>query len=78
MPDPIRLYEYISRDKYPPKDAQSTDAQPMDVPIGGMHIIFDHQVASDDEDPGVVHLWANEELKLITGKEKPQNGSRAG
>jgi hypothetical protein len=77
MPDPIRCYEYISRDKYPPKDAQSMDAQPMDVPIGGIHIIFDHQVSSDDEDPDVVHLWVNEELKVTGRKNHKTDRGRA-
>jgi hypothetical protein len=68
MPDPIRCYEYVSRDKYPPEDAQSTDAELIDMPTGGIHLIFDHQVSSDDEDPDVVHLWVNEELKVIGRK----------
>jgi hypothetical protein len=46
MPDPIRRYGYVSRDKYLPEDAQSMDTDPMDVPIGGIRIIFDHQVSS--------------------------------
>jgi hypothetical protein len=47
MPDPICCYGYVSRDKYPPEDAQSMDAEPVDVTIDGMHIIFDHQVSSE-------------------------------
>jgi hypothetical protein len=47
MPDPIRCYGYVSRDKYQPEDAQSMDAEPVDVTIDGMHIIFDHQVSSE-------------------------------
>jgi hypothetical protein len=66
MPDPIRCYGYVSRDKYLPEDAQSMGAELMDMPTGGIHLIFDHQV-SDDEDPDVVHLWVNEELK-VTGR----------
>ena len=72
MPEPTRCYEYISRDKYPPKDAQSMDAQPMDVPIGGIH---DHQVSSDDEDPDLVHL--NEELKVTGRKNHKTDRGRA-
>jgi hypothetical protein len=74
MPDPICCYECISRDKYPPKDAQSMDAQPMDVPIGGIH---DHQVSSDDEDPDVVHLRVNEELKVTRRKNHKTDRGRA-
>ena len=66
--DPIRCYQYVSRDKYPPEDAQS-----MDAPIGGTHIIFDHQVSCDDEDPDIVHLWVNEELK-VTGRKTHKTG----
>jgi hypothetical protein len=65
-----RCYGYVSRDKYPPEDVQSMDAELMDVPTDGIHIIFDHQVSSDDEDPDVVHFKSR--------GEKPQNGSRAG
>jgi hypothetical protein len=68
MPDPVRCYGYVSRDKYPPEDAQSTDKELIDMPTGGIHLIFDHQVSSDDEDPDVVHLWVNEELKVIGRK----------
>jgi hypothetical protein len=75
MPDPIRCYGYVSRDKYPPEDAQSMDAELMDMPVGGMHIIFDHQVSSDDEDPDVVHLWINEELK-VTGRKNHKTDRR--
>jgi hypothetical protein len=46
MPDPIRRYGYVSRDKYLPEDAQSVDAEPMDMPIGGIRIISEHQVSS--------------------------------
>ena len=60
MLDPIRCYGYVSRDKYSPEKAQSMDAELVDMPIDGIHIIFDHQVSSDDEDPDVVHLWVNE------------------
>src|SRR5271154_3289743 len=74
MPDPIRCYGYVSRDKYPPEDAQSIDAEPIDIPIDGIHIIFDHQV-SDDEDPDVVHLWVNEELK-VTGRKNHKTDQR--
>jgi hypothetical protein len=72
MPDPIRCYGYIFRDKYLSKDAQL-----MDVPIGGIHIIFDHQVSSDDEDPDVVHLWVNEELKVTGRKNHKTDRERA-
>ena len=67
MPDPIRCLGYTSRDKYTPEDAQLMDAELMDMPIDGIHIIFGHQVSSDDEDPDVVHLWIDEELK-VTGR----------
>ena len=75
MPDPIRCYGYVSRDKYPPEDAQLMDAELMDMPIDGIHIIFGHRVSSDDEDRDVVHLWGNEELK-VTGRKnhKPDRG----
>jgi len=72
MPDPIRCYGYVSRDKYPPEDAQS-----IDVPTGGIHIIFDHQVSSDDEDPDVVHLWVDEELKVTGRKNHKTDRGRA-
>src|SRR5271156_2043853 len=49
MSDPICWYGYVSRDKYPLEDAQRMDAELMDMPTDGMHIIFDHQVSSDDE-----------------------------
>jgi hypothetical protein len=76
MPDPIRHYGYLSRDKYSPEDAQFDaelkdgdviDAELMDVRTSGIDLIFDHQVSSDDEDPDVVQLWIDEELK-VTGR----------
>jgi hypothetical protein len=76
MPDPIRHYGYLSRDKYSPEDLQLDaelkdgdliDAELMDVQTGGIDLIFDHQVSSDDEDPDVVQLWIDEELK-VTGR----------
>jgi len=72
MPDPIRCYGYVSRDKYSPEDTQS-----IDMPIGGIHIIFDHQVSSDNEDPDVVHLWVNEELKVTGRKNHKTDRGRA-
>ena len=75
MPDPIRCLGYTSRDKYTPEDAQLMDAELMDMPIDGIHIIFDHQVASDDEDPDVVHLWIDEELK-VTGRKNHKTDQR--
>jgi hypothetical protein len=77
MPDPIRCYGYVSRDKYPPEDAQSTDAELIDMPTGGIHLIFDHQVSSNDEDPDVVHLWVNEELKVTGRKNHKTDRGRA-
>ena len=77
MPDPIRCYGYVSRDKYPPEDAQSMDVEPIDVPTGGIHLIFDHQVSSDDEDPDVVHLWVDEELKVTGRKNHKTDRGRA-
>src|SRR2546430_9792575 len=53
------------------------DAEPMDVPIGGIHIIFDPQVSSDDEDPDVVHLWVSEELKVTRRKNHKTDRGRA-
>jgi len=76
-PDPICCYGYVSRDKYPPEDAQSMDVEPVDVPTGGIHLIFDHQVSSDDEDPDVVHLWVNEELKVTGRKNHKTDRGRA-
>lgn len=67
MPNSIRSYGYVSRDKYPCEDELLKDGQPVDVPIDGIHVVFDHQVSSDDEDPDVVHLWIDEELK-VTGR----------
>jgi hypothetical protein len=75
MPDPIRCYGYVSRDKYPPEDAQSMDRELMDMPTDGIHIIFDHQVSSDDEDPDVMHLWIDEELK-VTGRKNHKTDQR--
>ena len=49
----------------------------MDVPIGRIHIILDHQVSSDDEDPDVVHLWVNEELKVTGRKSHKTDQGRA-
>jgi hypothetical protein len=74
MPDPIRCLGYTSRDKYTPEDAQLMDAELME-PIDGIHIIFDHQVSSDDEDPDVVHLWIDEELK-VTGRKYHKTDQR--
>jgi hypothetical protein len=74
MPDPIRCLGYASRDKYTPEDAQLMDAELME-PIDGIHIIFDHQVSSDDEDPDVVHLWIDEELK-VTGRKYHKTDQR--
>jgi hypothetical protein len=75
MSDPIRCYGYVSRDKYSPEEAQSMDAELVDMPIDGIHIIFDHQVSSDDEDPDVVHLWIDEELK-VTGRKNHKTDQR--
>ena len=36
MPDPIRCYGYVSRDKYSPEDAQSMDVELVDVPTAGI------------------------------------------
>ena len=67
MSDSIRFYGYTSRDKYPREDELLKDGQAIDVPTDGIHVIFGHQVSSDDEDPDLVHLWVDEELK-VTGR----------
>ena len=66
MPDLIRCYGTSPVTNTRLK-TQSMNTEPMNVPIGGIHIISHHQVSSDDEDPDVVHLWVNEELK-VTGR----------
>ena len=76
MPDPIRCYGYTSRDKYPPEDTRSM-AELMDMPYHGVHVIFDHQVSPDDEDPDVVHLWIDEELKVTGRKNHKTDRGRA-
>lgn len=65
MSDPIRFYGYVSRDKYSREDELLKDGLAMDVATDGLHVIFDHQVSSDEEDPDVVHLWVDEELKVM-------------
>jgi hypothetical protein len=77
MPDPIRCYGYVSRDKYLPEGPPPTEAELMDVPTGGIHLIFDHQVSSDDEDPDIVHLWIDEELKVTGRKNHKTDRGRA-
>jgi|ERR1700722_1917812 hypothetical protein len=77
VPDPIRCLGYVSRDKYPPEDAQLTETELMNMSIDGIHIIFDHQVSSDDEDPDIVHLWINEELKVTGRKNHKTDRGRA-
>jgi hypothetical protein len=67
MSDSIRFHGYLSLDKYALEDELLIDGQPIDIPTDGIHIIFDHQVSSDDEDPDVVHLWVDEELN-VTGR----------
>ena len=49
----------------------------MDMPIDRIHIIFGHQVSSDDEDRDVVHLWVNEELKVTGRKNHKTDRGRA-
>jgi hypothetical protein len=77
MSDSICFYGYLSRDKYPLEDELLKDGQPMDLPTDGVHVIFDHQVSSDDEDPDVVHSWIDEELKVTGRKNHKADRGRA-
>src|ERR1700728_746746 len=86
-PDPIRHYGYLSRNKYSLEDVQLKDAELkdgdvidavlMDVQTGGISLLFDHQLSSDDEDPDVVHLWIDEELKVTGRKNHKTDRARA-